>query len=306
MINMSAKILDGKKIASEIKDGLKSEILRLKEKGIIPGLAVILVGDDSASKIYVKNKKKACEEMGINSQVFEMPENTSEKELLKLIQKLNQDNKINGILVQLPLPGHINEGKIIETINPKKDVDCFHPENVGRLSIGPPRLAETTARRREAGIGNLIPCTPAGIIEILKRNNIEISGKECVIVGASNIVGKPIAMMFLEEEGTVTVAHLKTKNLSEITKRADILVTAVGKTGLITRDMIKKEAVVIDVGMNRMANGKLIGDVDFENVEEIAGAITPVPGGVGPMTIAMLIRNTVEAAKRLCKNILND
>jgi len=281
---MSAKIIDGNKIAREIKDELKSKILLLREKGIIPGLAVILVGEDLASKIYVKNKKKACEEMEISSQIFEMPENTTEEKLVELIQKLNQDSKIHGILVQLPLPGHINEGKIIEAIDPKKDIDCFHPENVGKLSIG---------------IGKLLPCTPAGIMEILKRNDIKIAGRECVVVGKSNIVGKPMAMMFLEEDATVTVAHIKTENLGEITKRADILVTAVGKARLITKDMVKKGAVVVDVGMNRLSNGKLVGDVDFENVKEIASAITPVPGGVGPMTVAMLMRNTVEAAKQL-------
>lgn len=275
---MSAKILDGKKIASKIKDELRSEVLHLQEKGVIPGLAVILVGDDAASKIYVKNKKKACEEIGINSQVFEMAETTSEEELLKLIQKLNQDNRIHGILVQLPLPGHINEGKIIEAIDPKKDVDCFHPYNVGRMSIG---------------IGDFFPCTPAGIIEILKRNNIEISGKECMVVGASNIVGKPMAMMLLKENGTVTIANRETKNLAEITKRADVLIVAVGNAGLIKKDMVKKEAAVVDVGMNRLPNGKLVGDVDFENVKEIAGAITPVPGGVGPVTVAMLLKNTI-------------
>lgn len=298
---MSVKILDGKKLAAEIKEELKIEIARLKENGIVPGLAVILVGDDSASRIYVNNKKKACEEMEINSHVFEMPGNTTEEELLKLIQKLNADEKIHGILVQLPLPKHINEGKIIEVIDPKKDVDCFHPYNVGRMSIGPPRLAEKIACRREAGIGNLIPCTPAGILEIIKRNGIDISGKECVVVGASNIVGKPMAMMFLGENGTVTIAHQKTKNLEEITKRADILVTAVGKARLITKNMVKKGVVIADVGMNRLSNGKLVGDVDFENVKEIARAITPVPGGVGPMTVAMLMRNTVEAAKNYIK-----
>ncbi|HRZ95030.1 MAG TPA: bifunctional methylenetetrahydrofolate dehydrogenase/methenyltetrahydrofolate cyclohydrolase FolD [Candidatus Moranbacteria bacterium] len=288
---MSAKILDGKKLASEIKEELKIEIAQLKKTGIAPGLVVILVGDDPASKIYVDNKKKACEEMEINSQVFEMPECTTEEELLKLIQKLNADEKTHGILVQLPLPKHIDEGKIIESIDPKKDVDCFHPENVGKLSIG---------------IGKLLPCTPAGIMEILKRNNIEISGRECVVAGKSNIVGKPMAMMFLEENATVIVAHIKTENLGEITKRADILVTAVGKAGLIKKDMIKKGVVVVDVGMNRLSNGKLVGDADFENVKEIASAITPVPGGVGPMTVAMLMKNTVETAKRLYKNNLND
>jgi methylenetetrahydrofolate dehydrogenase (NADP+) / methenyltetrahydrofolate cyclohydrolase len=281
-IIMSAKILDGKKIALEIKEELRLEIKKLKEKGIVPGLAVILVGSDPASKIYVASKKKACEEVGINSKVLEMSENTTQQELEVTIEKLNQDEKIHGILVQLPLPGHIDEEKIIESIDPKKDVDCFHPENVGKLSIG---------------VGNIFPCTPAGIIEILKRNDIEIAGQECVVVGRSNIVGKPMAMLLLNNNATVTIAHSKTKNLAEVTKRADILISAVGKAGLITKDMVKKRAVVVDVGMNRLENGKLAGDVDFDQVKEIASAITPVPGGVGPMTIAMLMRNTVEAAK---------
>jgi methylenetetrahydrofolate dehydrogenase (NADP+) / methenyltetrahydrofolate cyclohydrolase len=288
---MSAKILDGEKIASDIKEELKLEIRGLREKGITPGLAVILVGSDPASKVYVGSKKKACEEIGIYSQVLEMPENASEKELLKIVEKLNQDEKTHGILVQLPLPEHIDEEKIIESINPQKDVDCFHPENAGKLFIG---------------VGELIPCTPAGIVEILKRNNIEISGQECVVVGRSNIVGKPMAMMLLAENGTVTIAHSKTKDLGEVTKRADILISAVGKAGLITKDMVKKGVVVVDVGMNRLEDGKLAGDVDFESVKKIASAITPVPGGVGPMTIAMLMKNTVEATKILSKNTSND
>jgi methylenetetrahydrofolate dehydrogenase (NADP+) / methenyltetrahydrofolate cyclohydrolase len=296
---MSVKILDGKKIAFEIKEELKSEISEFRGRGAVPGLAVILIGNDPASEVYVNSKKKACEEIGIDSQVFEVPENISEKELLEIVEKLNKDEKTHGILVQLPLPKHIDEEKIIESIDPKKDVDCFHPENVGKLSIGPPRLAETTTRRREAGIGKLMPCTPAGIIEMLKRNNIEIAGCECVVVGRSNIVGKPMATMLLNASGTVTVAHSKTKNLAEVTKRADILVSAVGKAGLITQDMVKIGAVVVDVGMNRLENGKLVGDVDFEKVKEIASAITPVPGGVGPMTIAMLMRNTIIATKQI-------
>jgi len=279
---MSAKILDGKRIASEIKEELKIEMSELAQKGIAPGLAVILVGNDPASKVYVASKKRACEEIGINSKVLEMPENTTQQELEDTIEKLNQDKKIHGILVQLSLPGHIDEEKIIESIDPKKDVDCFHPENVGRLSMG---------------MGELMPCTPAGIIEILKRNNIEIAGKECVVVGRSNIVGKPMALMLLAENGTVTIAHSKTKNLEAVARRADILVAAVGKVGLITKNMVKKGAVIVDVGMNRLSNGKLVGDVGFDQVKEIASAITPVPGGVGPMTIAMLMKNTVEAAK---------
>jgi methylenetetrahydrofolate dehydrogenase (NADP+) / methenyltetrahydrofolate cyclohydrolase len=284
---MSAKILDGRKIASEIKEELKAEVSELAQKVIAPGLAVILVGNDPASKVYVNSKKKACEEIGINSKVLEMPENATQQELEDTIEKLNQDKKIHGILVQLPLPGHIDEEKIIESIDSKKDVDCFHPENVGKLSID---------------VGNIFPCTPAGIIEILKRNDIEITGKECVVIGRSNIVGKPLAIMLLAENGTVTIAHSKTKNLEEVTKRADILISAVGKAGLITKDMVKKGAVVVDVGMNRLENGKLAGDVDFENVKEVASAITPVPGGVGPMTIAMLMRNTIISAKKSYEN----
>jgi methylenetetrahydrofolate dehydrogenase (NADP+) / methenyltetrahydrofolate cyclohydrolase len=284
---MSVKILDGKKIASEIKDELRLEKGKLKEKGINPGLAVILVGDNSASKVYVNSKKKACEEVGIYSQIFIMPESTSEKEILGMVRKLNDDENIHGILVQLPLPKHIDEEKIIESIDPKKDVDCFHPENVGRLSIG---------------IGKLLPCTPAGIIEILERSNIEIAGKECVVVGRSNIVGKPMALMLLINNGTITVAHSRTKNLKGVTKRADILIVAAGKAGLIKNDMVKKGVVIVDVGMNRLESGELVGDVDFENVKKIASAITPVPGGVGPMTIAMLMKNTIIAAKQIHEN----
>jgi methylenetetrahydrofolate dehydrogenase (NADP+) / methenyltetrahydrofolate cyclohydrolase len=284
---MGTIILDGKKIASEIKEELKSEISQLKEKSVIPGLAVILVGSDPASKVYVNSKKKACEEIGISSQVIELPDNVAQEELLGIVRKLNNNKNIHGILVQLPLPKHIDEEAIIESIDPKKDVDCFHPENVGRLSIG---------------IGKLMPCTPAGIIEILKRYNIEIAGKECVVVGRSNIVGKPMAAMLLNNNGTITIAHSKTKNLSEVTKRADIIISAVGKAGLITKDMVKKGVVIVDVGMNRLENGKLVGDVEFENVKEIASAITPVPGGVGPMTIAMLMQNTIIAAKQIHEN----
>jgi methylenetetrahydrofolate dehydrogenase (NADP+) / methenyltetrahydrofolate cyclohydrolase len=284
---MGTIILDGKKIASEIKEELKSEISQLKEKSVIPGLAVILVGSDPASKVYVGSKKKACEEIGIGSQVIELPDNVAQEELLGIVRKLNNNKNIHGILVQLPLPKHIDEEAIIESIDPKKDVDCFHPENVGRLSIG---------------IGKLMPCTPAGIIEILKRYNIEIAGKECVVVGRSNIVGKPMAAMLLNNNGTVTIAHSKTKSLSEATKRADIIISAVGKVGLIKKDMVKKGVVIMDVGMNRLENGKLVGDVDFENVKKIASAITPVPGGVGPMTIAMLMQNTIIAAKQIHEN----
>ncbi len=281
------KIIDGKKIANQIKDELREELDILKRQGITPGLAVVICGNDPASEVYVRNKKKAAEEMGMNLWVFELPENINEKELLGLIDKLNKDDKVNGILVQLPLPKNINEGNIIRAINPRKDVDCFHPENVGNLI---------------AGNAKFFPCTSAGIIELLKRSALEISGKECVVVGRSNIVGKPVALMLIAENGTVTVAHSKTSNLKKVCLRADILISAVGKTGFITADMIKSGAVVIDVGINRLPDGKIVGDVDFDEAEKIASAITPVPGGVGPMTIVMLMKNTVLAAKLSVKN----
>ena len=280
------KILDGKKIAERIKEEIKSEVLELKNDGIVPGLAVIIVGNDSASKIYVNNKKKACEEVGINSEVYELEEKTSQEELLKLIKKLNQDEAVHGILVQLPLPEHINKDEIILAIDPKKDVDCFHPENIGKVFLELPEI---------------LPCTPAGIIEILKEYEIEVIGKNIVIVGSSNIVGKPLAIMMINAGATVTVCNLETKNLKEECLKADILVTAAGKAGLITSDMIKQEAVVIDVGMNRGLENKLAGDVDFQPVSKIAGAITPVPGGVGPMTIVELLKNTLRATKSVNK-----
>jgi methylenetetrahydrofolate dehydrogenase (NADP+)/methenyltetrahydrofolate cyclohydrolase len=275
-------ILDGKKVAEEIKTELKAEVLELKNKGIEPALAVVLVGFDPASLVYVGNKKKACEEIGISSQTYEMPENVSQKELLDLIVTLNQDKKVNGILVQLPLSAHIDESKIVEAISSEKDVDCFHPENFGRAMLGS---------------GNFYPCTPAGIIELLKRNEIELAGKNCLVIGRSNIVGKPLAIMLISENATVTIAHSKTENLKETCSRADIVISAVGKPNFITADMINPGAVVVDVGINRNENGKICGDVDFENVKEKASAITPVPGGVGPMTIAMLMRNTIAACK---------
>lgn len=274
------KILDGKKIASEIKEELKKEVLDLQKKNVYPSLAVVIVGEDSASKVYVKNKKKACEEIGIKSQVFELPKEIKEKELLDLIQKLNDNKEVCGILVQLPLPSHIDKDKIILAIDPKKDVDCFHPENIGKVFLNSP---------------NFLPCTPAGILEILKRYNIEVSGKNVMIVGRSNIVGKPLALMMINSGATVTVCNSKTKNLQEICLSADILISATGKAGLIGKDMVKQGAVVVDVGMNRTDEGKLVGDVEFEEVSEIASLITPVPGGVGPMTIAMLMKNTVLA-----------
>lgn len=273
-----AMLIDGKKISAEIKEELKEQVKQLKEQGKKITLAVIQVGDDAASTVYVRNKKKACEYIGINSLSFELKESTTEEELLGLIDDLNKKDDVNGILVQLPLPGHINEDKVIEAIDSKKDVDGFHPMSVGALSIGKK---------------GFVSCTPAGIIQLLKRSNIEIEGKECVVVGRSNIVGKPMAMLLLRENGTVTVAHSKTKNLKEVTKRADILVAAVGKPKFITADYVKEGAVVIDVGIHRNEDNKLCGDVDFDSVVDKVSAITPVPGGVGPMTIAMLMYNCV-------------
>lgn len=278
-----AKIIDGKKISQEIKDELKEIVTSYKEQGTEVTLAVIQVGHDPASTVYVGNKKKACEYIGIRSLAYELEEEVSEEELLRLIRELNERRDVNGILVQLPLPKHIDEKKVIETIDPKKDVDGFHPMNVGALSIG------------EEGF---ISCTPYGIIQLLKRSGIEIKGKECVVVGRSNIVGKPVSMLLLRENGTVTITHSATKDLKEVTKRADILVAAIGKPNFITADYVKEGVVVIDVGINRNENNALCGDVDFASVEPKAAAITPVPGGVGPMTIAMLMTNCVEAVKK--------
>lgn len=277
-----AYIIDGKKISTEMKDELKEKVAAMKKDGVEITLAVIQVGNDPASTVYVGNKKKACEYIGINSLSYEIPEETSEQELLDLVEKLNQDDKVNGILVQLPLPKHIDENKVINAISAKKDVDGFHPQSVGALSIG------------QKGF---VSCTPAGIIELLKRSNIEIEGKECVVIGRSNIVGKPMALLLLRENGTVTVCHSRTKDLKEITKRADILVVALGKPKFITKEYVKEGAVVIDVGIHRNENNKLCGDVDFEDVEPICSAITPVPGGVGPMTITMLMNNCVESVE---------
>jgi methylenetetrahydrofolate dehydrogenase (NADP+)/methenyltetrahydrofolate cyclohydrolase len=276
------KILDGKKLASDIQREIKTEILALKEKSLVPGLAVILIGHDSASEIYVRNKERACRELGIYSEVHRLEDNISENEILNLIKKLNSDQKIHGLLVQLPLPKNLNEQKIIEAIDPRKDVDCFHPENIGKLFLNNARF---------------LPCTPAGILEIFKKYSIEVSGKDCVIVGASNIVGKPLAIMLANAGATVTNCNAETKNLKEKVLSADILVSAVGKINLITADMVKSGSVIMDVGMNRNSGGKIIGDVDFEAVKDIAGAITPVPGGVGPMTVAMLAKNTLIAFK---------
>lgn len=276
-----AQLLKGKEVSARIKSELKTEVEKLKEKGICPGLAVIIVGDDPASQVYVRNKERACEECGIYSEKYELSAKTSQEELLSLIETLNKKNSISGILVQLPVPKHIDEETIINAIAPQKDVDAFHPVNVGKIMVGN---------------YDFVPCTPAGVMELIKESGIDVSGKECVIVGRSNIVGKPQAMLLLHQNGTVTICHSKTKNLEEKTKQADILVAAVGIPNFIKGNMIKEGAVVIDVGINRMENGKLCGDVEFETAEKVAGAITPVPGGVGPMTIAMLMKNTVKAA----------
>ena len=275
-----AQIIDGKMISKQIKDELKAQVESLKLDGKEICLAVIQVGNDPASTVYVGNKKKACEYIGIKSLAYELPEETTEEELLELIDKLNEDDSVNGILVQLPVPKQINDERIINAISPLKDVDGFSPASVGALSIG------------QKGF---LSCTPAGIIQLLKRSNIDIEGKECVVVGRSNIVGKPMAMLLLRENATVTVCHSRTKNLKEVCKRADILVAAVGKPKMIDASYVKDGAVVIDVGIHRNENGKLCGDVDFDSVEPICSAITPVPGGVGPMTIAMLMNNCVEA-----------
>lgn len=275
-----AQIIDGKAISLQIKNELKEKAAALKAEGIPVTLAVIQVGNNSASTVYVNNKKKGCEYIGIGSLSYELPEETTQEELLSLIQELNERKDVNGILVQLPLPDQIDEDKVIKAIDPKKDVDGFHPQSVGALCIGQP---------------GFVSCTPAGIIQLLKRSGVEIAGKECVILGRSNIVGKPMALLMLRENATVTIAHSRTKNLKEVTKRADILIVAVGKPKMVTKDYVKEGAVVIDVGINRDENNKLCGDVDFNDVEPVCSAITPVPGGVGPMTIAMLLNNCLES-----------
>ena len=277
-----AQLINGKEISSQIKEEVKAQVAKLAEEGTSVCLAVIQVGDDPASSVYVRNKKKACEYVGIKSLSYELPESTTEEELIALVHELNERRDVNGILVQLPLPKHMDENDVLLAIDPKKDVDGFHPQSVGALSIGLP---------------GFVSCTPAGIIQLLKRSGISIEGKHCVIVGRSNIVGKPMAMLLLHKHGTVTICHSRTVNLKEICAKADILVAAIGKAKFVTADMVKEGAVVIDVGMNRDENGKLCGDVDFENVKDKAEAITPVPGGVGPMTIAMLMKNTLKAAK---------
>lgn len=276
------KIIDGKLISAAVKERVAKSVEELKEQGVKVGLAVIIVGEDPASKVYVKNKKKACEALGIISEEYALPENTTQKELLDLIHELNNKKSINGILCQLPLPEHLDEKIIINSISPQKDVDAFHPYNVGRIMIGD---------------YDFVPCTPAGIMEMLEHENISVEGKRCVVIGRSNIVGKPMGMLLLHKNGTVTVCHSKTRDLKDICLQADILVAAVGRPKFVTQDMVKEGAVVIDVGIHRTPNG-LCGDVDFENVSKKVSAITPVPGGVGPMTIAMLMQNTLTATKR--------
>ena len=286
---MVAVIIKGNEVAEKKRAQLKEEVVKLKEQGIVPGLAVILVGEDPASRSYVKGKEKGCEQVGIYSELIELPETITEERLLAEIDRLNGDDRINGILVQLPLPKHIEEKAIIERISPEKDVDGFHPISVGRMMTGQ---------------DTFLPCTPHGIVELVKETNLDISGKHVVVIGRSNIVGKPVGQLFLNENATVTYCHSKTQNMKELSKLADILIVAVGRPKMITADYIKEGAVVIDVGVNRLETGKLCGDVDFDNVLDVAGYITPVPKGVGPMTITMLLHNTVESAKRagvVCK-----
>jgi methylenetetrahydrofolate dehydrogenase (NADP+)/methenyltetrahydrofolate cyclohydrolase len=276
-----ANIISGKEVSLKVKGEVREKALELKAKGIEIGLAVVIVGDDPASRVYVNNKKKACEEVGFNSYEYALPAETTEEELLALVDKLNKDDKVNGILVQLPVPKHINETAIINAISPDKDVDAFHPVNVGKIMIGDYAF---------------LPCTPAGVMELIDSTGVEIAGKSCVVIGRSNIVGKPMSMLLLHRSGTVTICHSKTKNLKEICANADILVAAVGRPNFVTGDMVKEGAVVIDVGINRLENGKLCGDVNYEEAEKKASFITPVPGGVGPMTIAMLMKNTLTSA----------
>jgi methylenetetrahydrofolate dehydrogenase (NADP+)/methenyltetrahydrofolate cyclohydrolase len=280
---MCAQIIEGKKISDLIREEMITETAALKEKGIIPGLAVVLVGEDPASKVYVGSKEKACQQLGFYSEVHRLAADTSEEDLLAVIERLNNQSTINGILVQLPLPKHINEKAVIDAIAVDKDVDGFHPESVGNLVIGD---------------DSLLPCTPAGVIELIKRSGVDIPGKHAVVIGRSNIVGKPVAMLLLRENATVTICHSRTANMEEIAKQADILVVAIGKAKAIDSKFVKPGAIVIDVGINRLENGKLAGDVDFDDCLETAGFITPVPGGVGPMTITLLMKNTITAAKR--------
>lgn len=277
-----AQIIDGKAVSKAVRQRVAAETEELKKKGITPGLAVILVGDDPASQVYVRNKERACEEVGFYSEKYTLPENTTQEELNALVDKLNARKEISGILCQLPLPKHLDDKAVINRIDPKKDVDAFHPENVGAIMIGD---------------YHFLPCTPAGVMELIHSTGVEITGKKAVVIGRSNIVGKPMAMLLLHENATVEITHSKTKNLADITRTANILVAAIGKAGFVTADMVKEGAVVIDVGMNRNAEGKLCGDVDFDEVSKKCSYITPVPGGVGPMTISMLMQNTLTAAK---------
>lgn len=277
-----AKIIDGKAISKQVREEIAAEVVSFKEKrGSVPGLAVVIVGNDPASQVYVRNKKKGCEEVGFYSESYELPENTTQEELIALVEKLNNDEKVHGILVQLPLPKHLNETEVLLKIKPEKDVDAFHPYNVGKIMIGN---------------HDLLPCTPAGVMVLLEKSGIDVCGKKCVVIGRSNIVGKPMAMLLLHANGTVTICHSKTQDLKEICREADILVASIGKPEFVTADMVKEGAVVVDVGINRLDNGKLVGDVAFAEVEPKASFITPVPGGVGPMTITMLLKNTLTAA----------
>ncbi len=282
-----AQRIDGKLISATVREELKAECAAFKEEhGYAPGLAVVIVGEDPASQVYVRNKKKGCEEVGYYSEVHELPADTAQAELNALVDRLNADDRIHGILVQLPLPKHLDENEVLLRISPAKDVDAFHPYNVGKIMIGD---------------YDFLPCTPAGVMELLKRSNVEVAGKRCVVIGRSNIVGKPMAMLLLHANGTVTVCHSRTRDLAAVCREADILVVAIGRADFVGADMVKPGAVVIDVGMNRRADGKLTGDVDFDAVEPIASAITPVPGGVGPMTITMLLKNTLTAARKAAK-----
>ena len=277
-----AQIIDGKAISKQVREEIAAEVISFQEKhGSVPGLAVVIVGNDPASQVYVRNKKKGCEEVGFYSESYELPESTTQEELIALVEKLNNDDKIHGILVQLPLPKHLNETEVLLKIKPEKDVDAFHPYNVGKIMIGN---------------HDLLPCTPAGVMVLLEKSGIDVCGKKCVVIGRSNIVGKPMAMLLLHANGTVTICHSRTQNLKEICREADILVASIGKPEFVTADMVKEGAVVVDVGINRLESGKLVGDVAFGEVEPKASYITPGPGGVGPMTITMLLKNTLTAA----------
>lgn len=281
---MSGKRIDGKALSEQLREQLEQEVEQLKARGITPGLTVVLVGEDPASQVYVRNKAASCEKIGMRSEVIRLPEQTPEKELLQLLSDLNRNDQVHGILVQLPLPKHISEEKVLLAIDPAKDVDGFHPVNVGNLVIGK---------------DSFLPCTPAGCIELIKQTGVGIAGKHAVIIGRSNIVGKPVALLLLREHATVTICHSRTQNIEEITRQADILIAAVGKANMVKKSWVKPGAIVIDVGINRLESGKLAGDVDYEDVLDTAGFITPVPGGVGPMTITMLLHNTLLAAQRL-------